>query len=122
MKLGIDYKFVDDMFDAKSDGTTVPIELLEKPFNGIIYRYTQVAFKMDGDIPRMLFDYEIIKTNDLSMMTLRKNEKFNTILGLILNALLIEAAEVGDEARTNNIEESDSNTELYEEGSAVSKT
>ena len=82
MELGTDFKFRDDLFNAKEDGTTVPIELLLEPFAGIVYRYTTVTFKMDEDnIPRLLYDYEIIKTNDLSMITLRKNEKFNAKIG-----------------------------------------
>jgi hypothetical protein len=41
------------------------------------------------------------------MVTLRKNDKFNTMLGLILNALLLDASEVeGDsEIRTNDTKE-----------------
>ena len=108
MELGKDFSFRDDLFDAKVEGSTVPIELLVDPFAGIVYRYTTVTFKMNEDnIPRMQYDYEIIKTNDLSMVTLRKNEKFNTMLGLILNALLLDASEVdGDsEIRTNDTEE-----------------
>lgn len=125
MILGTDYKFRDDLFDKKEDGNTVPIELTLDPFTGVVYRYTQVAFKMDGDIPRMMFDYEIIKTNDLSMMTLRKNEKFNQILGVILNTLLLDAADMGEdethESRNNNPEESDSAEGLHREGASVSE-
>jgi hypothetical protein len=94
MELGIDYVFRDDLFDSKKDGTTVPIELNLDPFAGVVYHYTQVTFKMGEDnIPRMLYDYEIDKTNDLSMVTLRKNQRFNEVLGLILNALLLDASE-----------------------------
>ena len=61
--------------------------------------------------PRMQFDYEILKANDLSMMTLRKNQKFNTMIGLILNTLLLDASEQENgmdvETRTNNSEKSD---------------
>jgi hypothetical protein len=108
MEVGIDYKFRDDLFNQNEEGTTVPIEIMVDPFAGIVYRYTTVTFKMDEDnIPRMQYDYEIIKTNDLSMVTLRKNDKFNTMLGLILNALLLDASEVeGDsEIRTNDTKE-----------------
>ena len=113
MELGIDYKFRDDLFDAKQEGTTVPIELILDPFAGVVYRYTTVTFKMGEDeIPRLLYDYEIIKTNDLSMVTLRKNEKFNAALGLILNTLLLDASEqengMNVETRTNDTEKSDS--------------
>ena len=124
MILGTDYRFRDDMWNQKEDGSTVPIELTLEPFTGIIYRYTSVAFKMDGEVPRMLFDYEILKTNDLSMITLRKNEKFNSILGVILNTLLLDAADMGkeqiDEIRDNDTEESSTATGLHSEGSAIS--
>ena len=108
MEIGIDYKFRDDLFDAKKEGTTVPIELLVDPFNGVVYNYTTVRFRVDeNDVPRIGYEYDIIKTNDLSMMTLRKNEKFNTMLGLILNAMLLEMADAEGniEARTNNPKE-----------------
>jgi hypothetical protein len=110
MELGTDYIFRDDLFNVKEEGTTVPIELVLDPFKGIVYRYTTVTFKMDEDnIPRLLFDYEIIKTNDLSMITLRKNEKFKITLGLILNNLLLDASEVegASETRTNDTKEPD---------------
>jgi hypothetical protein len=116
MELGIDYKFRDDLFSVKEQGSTVPVELMLDPFAGIVYRYTTVTFKMgEDDIPRLLYDYEIIKTNDLSMMTLRKNEKFNAALGLILNSLLLESSEVEgvSETRTNNTEEPDQGQELH---------
>ena len=112
MELGTDYKFRDDLFNEKEDGTTCPIELILDPFTGIVYRYTTVKFRLgEDDIPRISYDYEIIKTNDLSMVTLRKNAKFNTMLGLILNSLLLDASEQQNgmdvETRTNNHKESD---------------
>jgi hypothetical protein len=109
MELGTDWKFRDDLFDQKQEGSTCPIELMLDPFAGVVYRYTTVKFKMDEDnIPRMQYDYEILKTNDLSMITLRKNQKFNTVLGLILNNLLLDASEAegASETRTNHTEKS----------------
>ena len=101
MELGIDWIFRDDLFNIKEDGSTVPIELLVDPFAGVCYRYTYVKFRMDEDnVPRIGYDYEILKTNDLSMMTLRKNEKFNTVLGLVLNTLLLDASEAEGESET----------------------
>lgn len=116
MELGTDYKFRDDLFNAKEEGSTVPIELTLDPFTGVVYRYTTVTFKMGEDnIPRLLYDYEIIKTNDLSMVTLRKNEKFAAALGLILNALLLDSSEAEgvSENRTDNIEEPDQGQGLH---------
>jgi hypothetical protein len=123
MEAGIDYKFRDDLFDEKKEGSTVPIEIMVDPFAGVVYNYTTVSFRVDeNDIPRIGYDYEIIKTNDLSMMTLRKNVKFNTMLGLILNAMLLEMADAEGELETgtNNTKESDKKRDLHEESSSVS--
>ena len=110
MEAGTDFKFRDDLFDAKEDGSTCPIELMLDPFAGVVYRYTTVRFKVgEDDIPRLQFDYEIIKTNDLSMITLRKNQKFNDAVGLILNTLLLDASEAegASETRTDDTKEPD---------------
>ena len=123
MELGTDYKFRDDMFDSRKEGSTVPIELMLEPFAGVVYHYTTVAFKVgEDDVPRISFEYEIDKTNDLSMTTLRKNEKFITTLGLILNSLLLDASEAEgmSETGTNNTKEPDPERKLHEEGSSVS--
>lgn len=121
MELGTDYKFRDDLFNEKEDGSTCPIELLLDPYAGIVYRYTTVRFKLgEDDIPRLQYDYEIIKTNDLSMVTLRKNQKFNDILGLILNSLLLDLGDVeANETGTNNPQEPDSEGRLHKEGPTV---
>lgn len=110
MEAGTDFTFRDDLFNAKEDGSTCPIELALDPFKGVVYRYTTVKFKLgEDDVPRLQFDYEIIKTNDLSMITLRKNQKFNDVVGLILNTLLLDASEqengMDSETRTDNSKE-----------------
>lgn len=123
MELGTDFKFRDDLFNEKEAGSTVPIELTLDPFTGVVYRYTTVTFKMGEDsVPRLLYDYEIIKTNDLSMTTLRKNDKFNAALGLILNTLLIDSSEAESmsETGTNDTEEPDQERHLHKESSTVS--
>lgn len=123
MEAGIDYKFRDDLFNPKEEGNTCPIELLLDPFSGVVYRYTTVNFKLDeDDIPRLQYDYEIVKTNDLSMITLRKNQKFNEILGLILNAMLLDLGDaVENENRNNNPEEPDTEGGLRPEGPSISE-
>jgi hypothetical protein len=123
MEVGTDYKFRDDLFNPKEDGSTVPIELMVDPFAGVVYRYTTVGFKVgEDDVPRLRYDYEIIKTNDLSMVTLRKNEKFNTMLGLILNAMLLDLGDASEvEAGANNSKEPDTEGRLHEKSSSVSE-
>ena len=121
MEPGTDYVFRDDLFNAKEAGSTVPIELKIEPFVGVVYRYTTVTFKLgEDDVPRLLYDYDIIKTNDLSMVTLRKNQKFNDTLGLILNAMLLDLGDAEtNEIGTNNPQESDPEGRLHEEGSSI---
>ena len=123
MEAGTDYKFRDDLFNPKEDGSTVPIELMVDPFAGVVYRYTTVGFKVgEDDIPRIQYDYEILKTNELSMITLRKNEKFNTMLGLILNAMLLDLGDASEvEAGANNSKEPDTEGRLHEKSSSVSE-
>ena len=118
MEVGTDYKFRDDLFNDKEEGSTCPIELMLDPFAGIVYRYTTVKFRLgEDDVPRISYDYDIIKTNDLSMVTLRKNEKFGATLGLILNALLLDAADQENgmdiETRTDNPEKSNQEREVH---------
>lgn len=123
MELGVDYTFRDDLWNSKTEGSTVPIELLIDPFKGVVYRYTTVRFKVDeNDIPRLQYDYEILKSPELSMITLRKNDKFNTTLGLILNMLLLDVGDIEtNEAGTNNSEKSDSTGTIHEKGSSISE-
>lgn len=123
MELGTDYKFRDDLFNEKEEGSTVPIELILDPFTGIVYRYTTVKFKVgEDDIPRLQYDYDIIKTNDLSMVTLRKSENFNRILGLILNAMLLDLGDASEvETGTSNTEKSHSERGLHEKSSSLSE-
>lgn len=107
MKAGIDYKFRDDLFDAKTEGATIPIEVLLDPYQKVVYRYTNVSFKVDEDeVPRMQFAFEVMDPGKYSITTLHKDEFFTRNVGLILNAMLLEVGET-DESRTDNLEEPD---------------
>ena len=122
MEIGTDYIFRDDLFDAKDQQSTCPVELKLDPFAGVVYRYTTVTFKVgEDDVPRLLYDYDIIKTNDLSMMTLRKNEKFNSVVGLVLNSMLVDLGDIEEnEIGTDNPQESDTEGRLHKKSSSVS--
>jgi len=92
MIAGEDYKFRDDM---KHD--TVPIELLTEPYRGVILRYTTVSVQEqeEGDA-KLRFDYELLETGDNTMIGLRKDDRFQQHVGLILNAMILESLEVPD--------------------------
>ncbi len=107
MILNEDYKFRDDLFDPKKDGTTCPIEILTQPYTGVVFRFTTVQFKLDEDnIPRLRFAYDLTETKKFSEMKLRQDEYFVKHLGLILNAVLLEMEEMNDIAnRTDDHQE-----------------
>lgn len=101
MELNKDYKFRDDLFDKRAEGSTVPIELLLDPYHGVCYRYTAVKFVEKEDTPIMQFAFEILNPGKFTEMTLRKDNFFMTHLGVILNALLLETAGVNEDGTDN---------------------
>lgn len=104
MLLSEDYKFRDDI---KAD--TVPIELLTEPYKGVILRYTTVAVKeQEGGQAKLQFQYELLEMGEHTETSLRKDPKFETHAGLILNAMILESLEAQeDDIREDDIKESD---------------
>lgn len=104
MIMGKDFKFRDDM---KQD--TVPLELLLDPYRGIVYRYTNVGVKENNnDTATLKFQYELYEMGGHTETKLRKDQQFEKTLGLILNTLILDAAEADqNEHREDDTEESD---------------
>ena len=120
MNANEDYKFRDDL--VKDDKDTVPIEILTGPFKGVILRYKTVSIREQADnTAKLHFDYDILKTETFSEVSLRGNSKFEFQAGLILNTLILEATEAPiDGNREDDIEEPVEVGGLQSEGSAVS--
>lgn len=93
MILGEDFSFQDSL---KTD--TVAIKLLTGPYKDVVYRYKVLNVKEaeDKSHATMLFEYELHDMGTFTETTLRKDKKFETHIGLVLNALLIEAADAAD--------------------------
>ena len=90
MVINEDFKFRDDISDKDS---TVYIELLLGPYSGIIFRFIEVSVKEnDNDSATLKFNYELKEMGKHTETTLRKDKKFENILGLILNTLILDAA------------------------------
>lgn len=101
MIAGQDYRFRDDL---KKE--TVPIELLTEPYKDVILRYTTVAIQeQDGGQAKLKFDYELIETGNHTMIGLRKDDRFQQHVGLILNAMILETLEMPDESGENDPQE-----------------
>lgn len=106
MIVGQDFRFRDDM---KED--TVPIEILTKPYNGVILRFTEVAVQeLEDGTAKVKFQYDLYGMGDHTETSLRKDTKFTEFAGLILNTIILEAAEnpeneVGTDDTTEFVEE-----------------
>jgi hypothetical protein len=101
MILGADYTFRDDL---KHD--TVPIELLEGPYKGVVYRYKTVAVKeQNAETATMNFSYELYEMANKTETALRKDKRFEQYIGLILNQLIIDSMEAPLEVPLKEIDE-----------------
>jgi hypothetical protein len=115
-----DFKFRDDLTKTK-EGDTVAIEILLSPYNGVIIRYTQVGIKeQDNGTAVLRFAYDLLETGTHSELSLRRDKKFETHLGILLNHLILEAAEIPDNAnREDYSEEPDEERTVHAEGSPI---
>jgi len=91
-----DFKFRDDLI--KSDKDTVPIELLTGNYKGVIIRYTRVAImEQEDQTARLQFDYDVLNPGKYTETKLRKDKTYEFHIGLILNALILEATDAKDD-------------------------
>jgi hypothetical protein len=107
MVINEDFKFRDDI---KAD--TVPIELLTGNYKGVILRYTKVAIKEQEDLTAKLqYEYYIHDPGTYTETQLRKDKTFEFHIGLILNALILEATDM----KEDDANREDDTIELIEE-------
>lgn len=119
-----DFRFRDDLYKVDK-GETVPIEILLPPFKGVIIRYTQVGVKEQENGTAVLrFAYEVISPGEHSELSLRRDKKFEEHLGILLNYLILEAAEaevMENANREDYSEEPNEERTVHAESSSVSK-
>lgn len=113
MQEGVDFKFRDDLIKEKTD--TVPIELMVDFYRGIVYRYNKMQIVEEKDQARMRFDYDIIVSGKLKEKNLRNDQRFNEMLGLILNKMMLDVAEYEQAREDMNANRTDDTQEYFEE-------
>lgn len=105
MILNIDFRF-SNVYNTD----TSAIELLTEAFKGVIFRFTNVGVRENEDATATLkFSYEILSSGKFKEELLRQDPYFEHHLGLILNSLIIDIAELDGAAREND------STEFVEE-------
>lgn len=101
MILGIDYRF-NNVYNTD----TSAIELLTDAYKGVIFRFTNVGVKENDDETATLkFAYEILSSGKFKEDLLRKDKYFEEHLGLILNSLILDIAELDGAAGKDNTDE-----------------
>jgi hypothetical protein len=117
MILGTDFRF-SNVYNTD----TSAIELLTEAYKGVIFRFTNVGVKENEDGTATLrFSYELLSTGKFKEEKLRKDSYFEQHLGLILNTLIIDIAELDGANRKSDSEESVEERIIYEESSPLSE-
>ena len=117
MILGTDFRF-SNVYNTD----TSAIELLTEAYKGVIFRFKDVGIRENVDGTATLkFSYEILSSGKFKEDKLRDDEYFERHLGLILNTLILEVAELDGADRESYIEESGEERSVHAKGSAVSQ-
>jgi hypothetical protein len=76
---------------------------LTESYKGVIFRFTNVGVKENDDGTATLkFAYDILSPGKFKEDLLRKDDYFERHLGLILNTLIIDIAELDGAVREND--------------------
>ncbi len=117
MILGTDFRF-SNVYNTD----TTAIELLTEAYKGVIFRFTNVGVKENEDSTATLkFNYDILSPGKFKEEKLREDKYFEQHLGLILNTLILDIAELDGANREGYSEESVEERIVYEESSSVSE-
>jgi hypothetical protein len=117
MILGVDFQF-SNVYNTD----TTAIQLLTEAYKDVIFRFTNVGVRenSENDTATLRFSYEILSPGKFKEELLRKDEYFERHLGLILNTLILDIAELDGADRESYTEESGKERIVHTKSSAVS--
>ena len=101
-KEGVDYQFVDF-----NDSELTGIGLLIEEYKGVLYHYHKAKVVEEGEIARLQFGYTIVNPGEHDIDNLTNDEKLHTIMGDILQQIVLNKAKADEQIRTDNSEEFD---------------
>ena len=99
-KEGKDFNFFE--FD---ESQLTGIELYVKGYEGVIYHYHKAKVVEEGELARLQFGFTIVHPGEHDIDLLQNDEEFVTIMGDILQEILLSKAKADEQIRTNNPEE-----------------
>ena len=80
------------------------IQLLTGRYAGVVYHYSKAKVIEEGEIARLQFGYTIVHPGEYDIDELTKDETFVTIMGDMLNQILMSRVK-NDETGTNDSKE-----------------
>ncbi len=99
---GKDFAFI-EFKDTEMTG----IQLLAGEYEGVVYHYEKARIKEEGELARLQFGYTIVHPGKHDIDLLQKDEGFVTIMGDILQQIVLNKAKADEQIRTDNSEEFD---------------
>jgi hypothetical protein len=99
-----DFKVFDIM---DGDNKVTAVELMIEDYENVIYRYHQARVVEDQGVARLQYGYTILDSGNKDIDVLNSDEKFFTIMGDILQVILIQKIE-NEQTRTDYSEEPNS--------------
>jgi hypothetical protein len=95
LKEGEDYEFIDS-----GDGKVTGIHMLQGKYEGVFYHYHQARIVEEGELARLQFGFTIVNPGSHDPDELTNDEEFSTIMGEILQTILL--AKIEDEKTRND--------------------
>jgi hypothetical protein len=101
-KIDKDFK----LFEIIQDETkATAVELMVEDYEGVVYRYHQARVVEENGVAKLQYGYTILDSGNKDIDVLNSDEKFFTIMGDILQVILIDKIE-NEQTRTDYPEES----------------
>jgi len=100
LKEGKDFAFI----EFKNSDTT-GIQIISGNYDGVVYHYHKARVVEEDGFARLQFGFTIVHPGKHNIDLLQNDEGFVTIMGEILQQIVLNKAKADEQIRTNNSEE-----------------
>jgi hypothetical protein len=100
LKEGVDYAFIEF-----KDSDLTGVQVLKGNYEGVVYHYHKARVVEDNGFARLQFGFTIVHPGKYDIDLLQNDEGFVTIMGDILQQLVLNKAKADEQIRTDNSEE-----------------
>jgi len=97
LKEGKDFAFIEF-----KDSDLTGIQIIKGDYDGVVYHYHKARVVEEGEFARLQFGFTIVHPGKHDIDTLQNDEGFVTIMGDILQQILLNKAKADEQIRTDN--------------------